>query len=680
MMLRRRKTRDIGDNFLVNYDPKTTSYRCRRLGTPAVDPSEDIGCMPMKGASWIDDPNRIVRLSVAAWAGRDCLWRVEGGTLQKAPCVGNELQVQLKTKKTVTVQPADADGPVLSPVKDIIVQDVKIVALGESFSAGEGNPHSQWRLFSIHQRPAYWLDPRCHRSLMSGPSLAAAYVAYDHPYSSVTFLHYGCSGASIADGVATPWANLETSQGVDARWHSYQRFWFLVRRPTDQRTKPLNGDGQIHPPPFMKDQGPIDYPMSQIEQARADMGPIHPDLVLLSVGGNDVGFADIVQGMSLHSWDPDLTPERLKTGASLADLRLVASFDQTAWVAAAELDDGCTYDPKDPTPCVISRFHLRLGDDKTKGAGRVTLKSQYDLLRTAMKTLTDGPVFVTAYPNFVNYDPHDGDRPMPYPPPPKDQLKPCDDKPFDGRPGFVPTIVTLFSGLGIREKDTSRVDQFLDPLNETVGSQARGSWTVIDAHVATGQGHGYCSLARWYNTYGDSLWNQGYRPSTLRPLGNFRVALAAHLPDADKLRLKDGTALEAGDGVVWNAAEGCFTLFDGPRLEGRTGNELCVKIHGVYDPVFYGMSRVFTDDKPPTIGEPKDPKPGILDHGKTTGPIHPNLFGHCNYASAIINEIEKDHAPALAALLGDRAAGAPNTTSPLTVCSPEAWGFHTAAR
>jgi hypothetical protein len=676
-LIRQRKDRGPGDNIAVNYDPRSTSYRCLRSGAPAVDPSDDTGCVPVtgSGASWIDDPNRTVRLSVAAWSGQDCLWRVDEGAPQKVACAAFEQPVRLKRPVKVTVRRADTEKPELT--ETVEARDVKIVALGDSFSAGEGNPHSQWRLFSIHRRPAYWLDPRCHRSLVSGPSLAAAYVAYVHPHASITLLHYGCSGASIADGVATPWAHLETSEGVDERWRSYQQLWVLVRRPTDQQTHPVNAE-LIHPPSTNDPKWPLDYPPSQIQQAKADLGGGRPDLVLLSTGGNDVGFADIVGGISRHDWTPDLTPERLRESdahpQALDELRQVATFDEASWVGAAQLDppQACLpFDADNPTSCVIAHFRQRAGYDGASKSGRSTLKSQYEVLHSAMAALApEGvPVFLTAYPNFVNYNPKDRDGPTPFPAP-ADRVKPCEDHAFDGRPGFVPGVLTLFSSFGMRARDTGRVDEFLGPLNGVVKEQDQGSWKVIDAHVAAGQGHGYCSLDRWYNTYVDSLWSQGYRPSAKRPLGNFRVARAQglHLPDM--------TPLQTGDGVVWDAALKCFALFDGPRSQGRSGADLCVKTSSGADPVYYEVGRTFAKGKPPRIADPNrqhdDPK--IFDHVKTTGPVHPNLYGHCNYAAAIINEIASSQP--LAGLLGPSSAEKPATA--LTVCSGAAWGFQTS--
>jgi|GEM_PF-6516153 len=677
-----KKERGPGANFAVNYDPRSTSYRCVREAAPAIDPSEDARCIPVAGirTSWIDDPNRKVRLSVAAWGDSQCLWRFDKGEPQPGRCAEFEWTAQLNTNVNVTVRRADTNEPELSA--EVLVHDVKIVALGDSFSAGEGNPHSQWRLFSIHQRPAYWLDPRCHRSLISAPSLAAAYVAYAHRHATVTLLHYGCSGASIADGVAMPWAHLETSAGVDERWRSFQRIWFLVRRPPDQRTAPVNAD-LIHPV-SAADKDLVDYPPSQIQQAVTDLRGVPPDLVLLSTGGNDVGFGDIVVGFSARNWTPDLTPERITQRhdppyPELDEKRQVATFDEAAWVSASKLSspDGCEKYETDLTSCVIAHFHQRLGDTG-KDAASWTLKAQYELLHKAMADLTKErtPVFVTAYPNFVNYYADDRREKTP-PGVTADQLKPCDDSPFDGRPGFVPAFATLLSSpfvhpsLGMHKDDTKRVGEFLDPLNDVVKDQAKGSWTAVSEHVATGQGHGYCSRDRWYNTYVDSLWNQGYRPSAKRPLGNFRVALTDDLYVGKH-------KLSSGDGVVWNAGANtpCFVLVDVLSGKDQPGSDACVKTSSGADPVFYDVGRTYAKGKPPRIANPDQQRadPKIVDHVKTTGPVHPNLYGHCNYAAAIINEIGRSQS--LGDLLGESSA-TKGPATPFTVCSSEAWGFHT---
>lgn len=78
-----------------------------------------------------------------------------------------------------------------------------IVSLGDSYGSGEGNPdlHQIFdprpeSFFQVH-RPTQWVDKRCHRSATAGPAEAARRLEASDPKTSVTFLSFACSGATI---------------------------------------------------------------------------------------------------------------------------------------------------------------------------------------------------------------------------------------------------------------------------------------------------------------------------------------------------------------------------------------------------------------------------------------------------------------------------------------------------
>ena len=96
--------------------------------------------------------------------------------------------------------------------------DRLVVALGDSYISGEGNPDvsslltdrpdaifskAGWggeaQLGVQVMRAAQWWDEPCHRSLLSWPVLSSLAHAGRHPREAVTLVHLGCSGAIARD-------------------------------------------------------------------------------------------------------------------------------------------------------------------------------------------------------------------------------------------------------------------------------------------------------------------------------------------------------------------------------------------------------------------------------------------------------------------------------------------------
>lgn len=107
----------------------------------------------------------------------------------------------------------------------ITLKDYLIVALGDSFTSGEGNPDvygiSDDDFWCEHiklgqttnlvfgsefdmQKKAVWLEPLGHRSFISASAQMAKMLEDADPHTSVTFLNFGNSGAKITEGLFTP--------------------------------------------------------------------------------------------------------------------------------------------------------------------------------------------------------------------------------------------------------------------------------------------------------------------------------------------------------------------------------------------------------------------------------------------------------------------------------------------
>ncbi|MBO3736765.1 SGNH/GDSL hydrolase family protein [Actinoplanes flavus] len=131
------------------------------------------------------------------------------------------------------------------------------VALGDSFGSGEGAPDAMLP----------WVNEKCHRSALSAPLRAAKRLAQNNKYAgNILYSSFACSGAT-----------LDLTQGLNG-------------------TK----DGGI-----LTGQTSTGMP-SQISQVNAKYGSRKIDAMSISIGGNDLSYADILQDCSFGNcvpWD-----------------------------------------------------------------------------------------------------------------------------------------------------------------------------------------------------------------------------------------------------------------------------------------------------------------------------------------------------------------------------------------
>lgn len=114
---------------------------------------------------------------------------------------------------------------------------------------------------------------RCHRSMISGQARAALALELADPHTSVTLVHLSCSGATITRGLVGAYAGQEDFEGI-----------------LDPMLNPA-----INPRytgiPFDRDANKIE---SQLVDAAIKTEGREVDALLVSIGGNDIGFADII--------------------------------------------------------------------------------------------------------------------------------------------------------------------------------------------------------------------------------------------------------------------------------------------------------------------------------------------------------------------------------------------------
>jgi lysophospholipase L1-like esterase len=227
----------------------------------------------------------------------NCEWRVGDQAPILAPCDeavtadlpypgGGTISVNVQGERPISI--------------DAAVKDLMIVGFGDSFASGEGNPdvpvqmaedRRSDNLYPKRERydvggSAQWLDQLCHRSLYSHQMRAALQVALENPHGAVTYLGYACSGAAVEKGILGPQSYVEylsdrdlnaTSKSISGARKDTQLYWFLRE---DCVEGVQNNDGNwVCPNNHFRRK--VDY-------------------VFLSVGGNDIGFANLVAWATLR--------------------------------------------------------------------------------------------------------------------------------------------------------------------------------------------------------------------------------------------------------------------------------------------------------------------------------------------------------------------------------------------
>ena len=426
-----------------------------------------------------------------------------------------------------------ASGQVITPeTPTTAIRDELIVGLGDSFASGEGNPdrpsstvapepppsldapltrHAQtveWyeKLEAAHvaANDAEWFDRPCHRSLLSYQVLAALAYSAHRPHQAVTLVALACSGASVFDGVVSPQIGLP---GADEKSRDLAQLAQLQNllcghALTDTGTMvTVKATGWRARRNRFADDAPV-------EIARCN-DPVRPvDKVLLSVGGNDIGFAGII------SWA--VVPER--GYHFFGDFAMTYANDKAGVV--------CPYEPDPPV--------ARCREENAASKHIKEMPAVYTQLREALGGLGMGetPVYQTTYPNplyagppdaflggqlrcpmyrkYHHYVQKDGkpDRPD------RDYLfyrdgdwivvTPGLDAAMTAVPNKLP-VVNLFNKHGLQDRfqmwlladrEAPEVQSYvIGPLNAAVARNRRpGRWEIVDGFESKVIPHGWCAV------------------------------------------------------------------------------------------------------------------------------------------------------------------------------------------
>jgi hypothetical protein len=194
--------------------------------------------------------------SPAPWQVSRYVWNLNGSVTSTNSCDTTWMAPgEGSFPVSLTVETPDGNSDAITQV--VTVEDLVVVSIGDSLGSGQGNPHTP----KDGNTPAVWEDQRCHRSEIAASAQAARALETENPKTSITFVHLACSGAKISDPEPTQGGLLDGYQGQD--------------------------------PAFTGPKGPAPLP-PQLDEVERLIGDRKIDVLLLSVGINDVEFASIV--------------------------------------------------------------------------------------------------------------------------------------------------------------------------------------------------------------------------------------------------------------------------------------------------------------------------------------------------------------------------------------------------
>ncbi|EMH74111.1 hypothetical protein EHI8A_184120 [Entamoeba histolytica HM-1:IMSS-B] len=361
----------------------------------------------------------------------------------------------------------------------VMVTDRLVLGLGDSYASGEGNPDiptipskSGLRYISNNmeykfsaarwlqhpeiwvQKDAEWLDKQCHRSMLSQHVLAGLRLASFSKHETLTLLPLACSGAEILDGILIP--QKRPPGGGD----------YVSDSQLNTAVKSLCRSGKSASKPFVFYRGFTGS--SEMKKVKANIyicdGEIRrPDAILLSVGGNDVGFAPVLKWAS--------TPKEGRNIFGTSALNITRKILRP--VCPKYTGESVCYKNK---PVAIDRI-------------RDWLPKYYHYLAqnlsSAGLTRAGENIFLTAYPNpsFI-----------------EDGKRLCDlDRSADALQQANSKIPKLMKPeqwqTRIRSEELADINKALiNPLFKTMKSTAsKYGWTFIDSYLDTIVPHGICA-------------------------------------------------------------------------------------------------------------------------------------------------------------------------------------------
>jgi len=397
----------------------------------------------------------VVRLAGAVPVGATCAWSFDDGdgpprqsTFDCTEPVNLRVRYGRETIASVEVSSGETSPQKLST--EIRVRDFFIAGLGDSIASGEGNPDRAIALaeegfcfryyfssaIAQYYRPsragykggraceapdtlqnwqrgaALWLNAACHRSLYSYQTRTALALAVQYPHIAVTYLPLACTGATIADGL------------------------FGGQRARECPPNKSTATCQVGV------NGQLAELREALAAARRRQSDRQLDLVLLSIGANDVYFSGLV-----------------------ADVIVDSATERT----------------------LFRRTGVLASVDDSRGALARDLPQGFLKLREALKPLVGGDLSRVVYTSYANPALSSGGAPCP-----------GGRAGFDIHPSFNANPQRLANVTGFVQ------DEFLPLLKALATCQsgvicrdlAADRMTFVENHQAAFADHGFCARAQ----------------------------------------------------------------------------------------------------------------------------------------------------------------------------------------
>jgi len=397
----------------------------------------------------------VVRLAGAVPVGATCAWSFDDGdgpprqsTFDCTEPVNLRVRYGRETIASVEVSSGETSPQKLST--EIRVRDFFIAGLGDSIASGEGNPDRAIGLaeegfcfryyfssaIAQYYRPsragykggraceapdtlqnwqrgaALWLNAACHRSLYSYQTRTALALAVQYPHIAVTYLPLACTGATIADGL------------------------FGGQRARECPPNKSTATCQVGV------NGQLAELREALAAARRRQSDRQLDLVLLSIGANDVYFSGLV-----------------------ADVIVDSATERT----------------------LFRRTGVLASVDDSRGALARDLPQGFLKLREALKPLVGGDLSRVVYTSYANPALSSGGAPCP-----------GGRAGFDIHPSFNANPQRLANVTGFVQ------DEFLPLLKALATCQsgvicrdlAADRMTFVENHQAAFADHGFCARAQ----------------------------------------------------------------------------------------------------------------------------------------------------------------------------------------
>lgn len=408
--------------------------------------------------------------------------------------------------------------------ESIEFDDILIVAMGDSYSSGEGNPDYNQNgtlIWADGVTPAMGIQHElAHRSNLAWSAQFANLIEKRTKFQSVTYVNVASSGASIQSGI------LESQkEGLPA----------------------------------------------QLDQVTKTIGNRTIDMLLISIGGNDVGFAQLLGALAIRTECNEIpygiNGFGLNFGVTKKEKFIKDAINSGNWQGMLSRRDKKEhfFDTRDHCNNLFANHLPRLSEFFGNTPGLNALSNQFELLNMALGKLQYEQVYMMEYPSlgFTNRDP--------------ESSQVCGD--LIETNWFLPSLVGSDLGTleyivadGIVDIDRGETrfahNNFLYPINNKIREACeRYGWTSFSGILDLFRGHSVCNEnisdyrtdnlvdnerveklnesiraikdleSNWYRLASESLIRQGDGKGAAHPneYGNAAIANALFRKEASKI-------------------------------------------------------------------------------------------------------------------------------------------------